>query len=388
MTPVPVDPSGQVAPSSAVAGGGVLRQWVHPLGMLQAKLNRVVGHGALQLEFECSDEDFAMTMTSRWPQSTDQLEAHLLFDHVGLVRIAEALNELVRLYAIETGHTRLHVLLEARRGLVGVPPWWDDAPCLFATYGFDTQSGEVCIGKPDDVFDEMAWLAKTHRLLLAVGPAMPNELRGDGDEAWNDAEATQIRALQRWEQQLIQQLARLQSFTFGGGMMDEEAIVDALSTMRSYAGKVRRTIRDVTNRQRQKNTKPDEMEKADVSRAVREIKSVLQDGLASGAVPLPAKSILRRGLTSLHKLEADFKSTASFFEFRQKKLAQLKAPVKVKLRKFQMPKRRKHRRMKLSPRMQRRLQASFEAFYEEELNPEAAEPLTSRQRRHRMAPKG
>ena len=281
--------------------------WDQPLGdTLHSKLNRLVGPEALHLEFDTTDADFVMALTSKWPMNITR-DDHLVFDHVGLMKLADVMNALVRLYVMETGHTFVHIRVEARRGIGDMPSWWADAPCLFVTYGFDTQQGQVCFAdSPASAFGIMRWLDNPHRLLLAVGPGTPAHLRRDDGDVWADADAEHLQALQRWERQLSQQLARLLSFTDGGGMFAEEALVDALSTMRGHAGKVRTSIIDI--QQRRKKPRPvAEPEGYSLTHAVHDLKSAMQMRAGKASVSVPERAALRRSLGVLEKLENSMK---------------------------------------------------------------------------------
>ncbi len=306
--------------SSLAATDGV-RLWDQPLGdILHAKLNRLVGPDALRLEFDTSDADFTMALTSKWPV-TRQQDSHLVFDHVGLMKLADVMNTLVRLYALETGHTFVHALVEARRGIAAVPSWWAEAPCLFVTYGFDTQQGQVCFADdPAAAFAAMRWLDNPHRLLLAIGPGTPVHLRRDEKDIWADADAEHLRALQRWEQQLSQQLARLLSFTDGGGMFAEEALVNALSTMRGHAQRVRGSIIDI-QRRRQRQQPVTENDVQGLVQAMHDLKGALQGRSVRPDVSLPERAALRRSLSALQKLEGDVLPPVSHFVLQPAKAA-------------------------------------------------------------------
>lgn len=343
------------------------RVWEQPLGeTLHTKMNRLVGPRALHLEFDCSDLDFAAMLTGTWPQPEETQTNNLVFDHIGLVKLVDVFNQLVRLYALETGNTRVHVLVEARRGLVGVPSWWADAPCLFATYGLDTQMADVCLAEnPSAAFGALPYLAQPYRLILAVGPATPEALRTDDGDAWLDVEDRQLRSLQRWEQQLSRQLAQMLAFTFDGSMYDEEAIVDALATMRGYASKVRTAVQDVlAKRSKRETSREEEVALGAVVKTIQQAFTVL---------PPAARHSLQGNMVTLNAIQSRPRKPQSYFAFKKTPVKIKKAPV-VKKRVRRIVRRR---RVKM-PLVRLK---SFADFFEElELGPDAPQPQQKRRR--------
>lgn len=327
---------------------GTNRVWSQPLPG-HARLGALVGPEPLHLAFDCTDDDFEFALTSSWPltASTTSLsvtgKAHANSRQADLMKVAETLNSLVRLYAIETGNTNMHVLVEARRGVVGVPPWWDGSPCLFATFAFDTAYSEAGLfTDPVQAFAAMEMVMTPHRLLLAVGPARPDWSEGDEEEAWIDADSQRIAALKRVESQISKDIARLMANTHNelaqmmmdaetGGMHMEEALVEGLSRVRGAVQKMRGAILGYEHRRSKKHTvvkvneprvetpSPSKRMRTqnDVTAAlvgrqtlastVRELQVVLKKESTSPKVPLPARITFRRGLTALTTLEQSLK---------------------------------------------------------------------------------
>jgi len=318
------------------SGDLVLRTWDNPLGdTLHAKLNRLVGPNALQLEFDCDDADFAAAITSRWPHRDDPTN-NLVYEHVGLMQLVDNLNQLVRLYAIESGHTHIRVIIEARRGIVRLPSWWVQATCLFATFGLNTQAAEACIAtSPAAAFDALPLMDKYNRLFIGFGPGTPEHLR-NAEGIWEEADEKQLQSLQRWEQQLSQQLARLLTYTFSGGMADEEMIVDALATMRGSANKVRSSIESAMARRKARGTKK-ESEATSLSDAITEIKSALKNGASNTSIPAPARAVLRHSLGTLNGIEQ---------KAVNQPYMEIKGMVRIRKMKLKRPKRKRTKRMK------------------------------------------
>lgn len=320
------------------------RTWVQPLPG-HARLSALVGPEPLHLEFECDDDDFEFAFSSSWPLSSATSTLSVLGKsqassrQADIVKIAETLNRLVRLYAVETGNTHMHVLVEARRGVVGVPPWWDEHPCLFATFAFDTNFSEVGLfSDPVQAFAAMEMVMVPHRLMLAVGPARPDWTESDDEEAWLDADSQRINALKRIEAQISKDIARLMANTHNelaqmmmdaeqGGLQMEEALVEGLSRVRGAVQKMRGAIIGYEQRRSKKRTAkltldPRLETPAPVKRqrvlnnitaamadrhtlasTVRELQGVLKKESASAKMPLPARATFRRGLTALTTLE-------------------------------------------------------------------------------------
>lgn len=303
-----------------------------------ARLGTLVGPEPLHLEFDCADADFEFALTSSWPlvAGSDAVVVNsknsTRVRQAEVVQLAEALNALVRLYAIETGNTNMHVLVEARRGVIGVPAWWDGHPCLFAAYSFDTTYNEVGLfTDPMQAFAAMDMLSTPHRLLLAVGPARPEWAEGEDEAAWADADAQRIAALKKVEQQISKEIARLMASTAdiarmmadfdGGGMASEEALMDGLARVRGAVQKMRGAILGYEQRRHKKAApKTSALEeprltgrvrspaakltqRQTLASTVRELQTVLKRESNSPKLPLPARTTFRRSLTALTTLE-------------------------------------------------------------------------------------
>lgn len=338
------------AASALAAGFGLNRTWPQPLE-IHARLSSLVGPAPLHLDFDCADEDFEFALTSSWPRVDTAAgqalvgKTHVPAREADLLKLAETLNGLVRIYALETGTTAMHVLVEARRGVLGVPPWWDGAPCLFAVFGFDTGFSEAGLfTDPMQAFAAMEMIMTPHRLLLAVGPARPEWHEDTGEEAWLDADARRIAALKRIEADMSKDIARLMANTVDltrlmadaemGGMAMEEALMDGLSRVRGAVQKMRGAIlgyemkrshkraqkagrelkleaptpaaTPAPQQQRQKENQAlaDLAERQTLAKTVRELQTVLRQESASPKMPLPARATFRRSLTALTTLES------------------------------------------------------------------------------------
>ena len=249
------------ASASAAPAGRARRQWQQPLGEIHNKLGNIVGAGSLAFSFDCNDQDFVFALTSRWPLGTDF--THSLYE-TDTLKLADALNGLVRLYAIETGQERLHVLLEARRGKPELPGWWrgsdGNAPVLFATYAFDTNFAQVGLfGDLNDAYAEMDLLNQPHRLLVAIGPATPVMVDADGGEIELDGDEERLLSLKRWNQRLALQINQLLAATFGGGETEVEAVVEALSKVRDLSSRLAVQLIEREGRLRRRAARRDDL---------------------------------------------------------------------------------------------------------------------------------
>lgn len=221
------------APTARPEDESIRRIWQQPLGDVHVRLNNIVAPQGLKIRFDTNDADFVFELGSRWPISSDFTA---MVYEADIIKLADALNALVRQYAIETGHTRLHVLLEARRGQFELPGWWSGSPIMFATYAFDTAFAEVGLfTNLDDAYGDMDLLTQPHRLLVAIGPATPDMLEVDEEGAWIDPDAERLRALKRWNQQMALQINMLMADIFGGGEEAMHSVVDALSKIRDLS---------------------------------------------------------------------------------------------------------------------------------------------------------
>lgn len=312
-----------------------------------ARLSALVGPDPLHIQFDCADDDFVFALTSSWPAAagTDALRVSTKQTtntrYADVLNLAENFNRLVRLYALESGNTHMHVLVEARRGVVGVPAWWDGHPCLFAIYAFDTTFSEVGLfSDPMQAFAALEMISTPHRLMLAVGPARPEWAESEDGEAWIDADAQRILALKRVEAQISKDIARLMASTSDisrlmadaeqGGMYMEEALVEGLARVRNAVQKMRGAIMGYQHRRSKKfepqrpgepkieqpspvkrmrvqNSMNAEMaERGALAKTVRELQGVLKKESNSQSIPLPARQTLRHGLTALTTLEQQF----------------------------------------------------------------------------------
>ncbi len=243
----------------APAVEAVRRQWQQPLGDIHNKLGNIVGAGSLAIAFDCNDQDFVFALTSRWPLGHDF--THSLYE-TDMLKLADTLNGLVRLYAIETGQERLHVVLEARRGKPELPGWWranGSAPVMFATYAFDTNFAQVGLfGDLTDAYTDMDLLNHPHRLLVAIGPATPIMVDADGGEIELDADEDRLASLKRWNQRLALQINQLLAATFGGGEAELEAVVEALSKVRDLSSRLAVQLIERESRLRRRSIKRDD----------------------------------------------------------------------------------------------------------------------------------
>ena len=264
--PLP-DASPATAARPSPAGEGLRRQWQQPLGDVHVKLGNLVGAASLQFSFDCSDQDFVLALTTRWPIGVDSTSSLYETD---MLKLAEALNGLARLYAIETGTTHLHVLLEARRGSFKLPGWWDGAPVLFATYAFDTANAQVGLfADAGDAAEDMPLLNQPHRLLVAIGPATPELATANGEEVLLDADEERLRALKRWNQQLALQINTLLADTFAGGEEEIEKVVEALSKVRNLSTRLALHILQREQQRARAKKKPADALSADLYEARR-----------------------------------------------------------------------------------------------------------------------
>lgn len=314
--------SDDLTPPTAVAGAllralsgeeRARRVWQQPLGDVHVKLGTVVGSAPLLLRFDTSDSEFVFGLSARWPIHADQTASLVEAD---AIKLADALNGLVRLYAIETGNTRLHVLVEARRGKFEVPSWWANAPVLFATYAFDTGFAQVGLfADLNDAYGDMDLLTQPHRLLVAIGPATPEHLRREkdtADGAWIDPDAERLKALKRWNQQLSMQLNRLLADIFSGGEAEMEAIVDGLSRMRDTSTRLSAQILKMEKRvHKPKVAAPDTPAAPKAAAPVRqeptldEFVAHLRAGLKRGAgAATQAGRVMKENLDTLVKIES------------------------------------------------------------------------------------
>lgn len=335
------------APAPAV--DSVRRQWQHPLGDVHAKLNSIIGSAPVLLRFDASDADFVFELTSRWPISQDFTASTYEAD---IIKLADALNELVRLYAIETGNTQMHFLIEARRGHFDIPGWWVGAPCLFATYAMETGFAEVGLfSNFTEAYEDMDLLSQPHRMLVAIGPATPDMVEGTGD-AWLDPDEERLRALKRWNQQMALQINTLIADIFGGGEAAMEEVVKGLSRIRDVSSRLsaqilrleKRAYRPRLSDQREQelydmprpstrqagklDLSGDVGHPGELAETLADLRGAIKQEAQSQSIPPEMRRELQNGLRALYTLEASMGLPVA--EPAPRKGAKAKAQVKIR----------------------------------------------------------